>query len=337
MPFDADAAVSIALKHVAEEPPSPCASSTRPCRPSSTQSCAGRWRRTPSAARPTPTPSSPRSRTRASTCCERRGRRRRPRFVPVAEEEVVEEWVEEHPNRRRAWWIALACSCCWPLAGAGRLPAHAAGQGRPCPSVVGQSLTVAQTRLQNEGFKVDVIRRTSDQAKDDVIAQDPSPGNDADEGRDRHADRLRRPGRRRRCPTCAGQSQAARPRALKRAGFKVARAQAELRQREPRATRSRPRRRPGSRARQGPHREARHVSTRPGAGDDPRRRRRGPGDAARSDLANAGFQVTEGQHESDQTPGTVLSQSPSGGTQVARRARRSRSSWPRRSRSPSPT
>ena len=88
------------------------------------------------------------------------------------------------------------------------------------PSVVGQSLTVAQTRLQNQGFKVDVIRRTSDRPKDDVIAQDPSPGNDVKKGETVTLTVSDGPGTAA-VPDVAGQTEASAVKVVKRAGFKV--------------------------------------------------------------------------------------------------------------------
>ncbi len=224
----------------------------------------------------------------------------------------MEEWVEEDPHRHRAWWIALALVLL-ALAGLAAFLLTRPDK-QTVPSVVGQSLTVAQTRLQNEGFKVDVIRRTSDRPKDDVIAQDPSPGNDVKKGETVTLTVSDGPGTAA-VPDVAGQSQDRAVKGVKEAGFK-----ATVHKQHSDEIKS-----------------GNAISTSPPAGSELDKGRtvivnvstgsapvsipdvvgedRG---AARSDLANAGFQIAEGEQESDQTPGTVLSQSPSGGTTAAK-------------------
>ncbi len=52
----------------------------------------------------------------------------------------------------------------------------------PVPNVVGSSISVANTRLQSEGFEVETVRDNSDKPRNTVIGQDPGGGTTADEG-----------------------------------------------------------------------------------------------------------------------------------------------------------
>jgi serine/threonine-protein kinase len=50
------------------------------------------------------------------------------------------------------------------------------------PNVVGASISVAQQRLTNEGFKVEAVRDTSDKPRNTVFGQDPGGGTTVEEG-----------------------------------------------------------------------------------------------------------------------------------------------------------
>lgn len=52
----------------------------------------------------------------------------------------------------------------------------------PVPNVVGSTISVATQRLQSEGFEVVPVRDNSDKPRNTVIGQDPGPGSIADEG-----------------------------------------------------------------------------------------------------------------------------------------------------------
>jgi serine/threonine-protein kinase len=85
------------------------------------------------------------------------------------------------PERRRRWpWFVLA-----GLALLGFIllifslvsPKQVA-----VPNVVGSSISVATTRLQSDGFKVETVRDNSDKPRNTVIGQEPGGGTTADQG-----------------------------------------------------------------------------------------------------------------------------------------------------------
>ena len=131
VPFHADAAVSIALKHVAEEAPS--VRELNPAVPEELdQIVAWALQKDPSAARPTPTRSSARSRTPASTCSRARAAPP-PRSSRWPRKTVVEEWVEEDPAlaTARGGSRSRSCSSRWPASP----PSCSRGpRRRPCPA-----------------------------------------------------------------------------------------------------------------------------------------------------------------------------------------------------------
>ncbi len=85
------------------------------------------------------------------------------------------------PGERKRWpWVLLG------LLVVAIVVAAVAASGSPdqvqVPNVVGSSSSVAQQRLRGEGFTVSVVRDTSDRPKNTVIGQDPSGGAMADKG-----------------------------------------------------------------------------------------------------------------------------------------------------------
>lgn len=217
---------------------------------------------------------------------------------------------DEGPGRR--WWLfALAA-----LLAVGILLALLLllrGDRVTVPNVVGSDLATAQARLQSEGFSVDTVARTSDRPVREVLGQDPEPGARADEGSVVTLTISDGPGRAT-VPDVEGQSEREATRRLEDAGFEV---------------RSRDRS-------SGSVRRGDVIGTQPGAGSQVERgstivllvssgpRRAAVPDvvgqteqAARAALTGAGFTVTAEQREDeDAEPGTVLSQSPSGGEQA---------------------
>jgi serine/threonine-protein kinase len=310
VPFQADAAVSVALKHVAEEPPT-VAELNPSVPPELSQIVSWAMQKDP-ARRPADADAFLNALEDVRQHLLRGEGGATAAFVPLAEEPVVEEVVEPDRRRRNAWWIALLLLA---LAGAALAVFLLTRPDKATvPSVVGQSLTVAQTRLQNDGFKVDVIRRTSDRPKDDVIGQTPNPGVEVDKGETVTLTVSDGPGSAS-IPDVAGQPEKQAISAVKKAGFKakVTRQSSDT-VRSGVAIGTSP---PGGTEIDKGKTVTIQVSTGPApvsvpdvVGED-----RG---AARSDLTNAGFQVTETEQESAQTAGTVLSQSPSGGSKVAR-------------------
>jgi serine/threonine-protein kinase len=86
------------------------------------------------------------------------------------------------PGRRKRWW--------WIAAGValliGAVVAAALLLAPPdrvqVPSVVGSSISVATTRLENDGFEVTPVRDNSDKPRNTVIGQSPEGGSVADDG-----------------------------------------------------------------------------------------------------------------------------------------------------------
>jgi serine/threonine-protein kinase len=68
------------------------------------------------------------------------------------------------------------------VAAAAGVLALAAGDKKPVPDVVGSSISVAQQRLENEGFRPTIVRDTSDKPRNTVIGQNPGGGQTVDEG-----------------------------------------------------------------------------------------------------------------------------------------------------------
>lgn len=96
----------------------------------------------------------------------------------LTEEEVAA--AAETPWWRRPWVIALAA-----LAVIGVILAFLLTSSEErvrVPNVVGASLSTAQDRLEAEGFEVTVSRRESDKPVDTVIAQRPGAGETAEKG-----------------------------------------------------------------------------------------------------------------------------------------------------------
>ena len=92
-------------------------------------------------------------------------------------------WEQEPYQRRRRWWPWLVAALILVIAGGGvafyllTRPAK-----KVVPAVTGQGLNDARTQLQNEGFSVAVISATSSQPAGTVIGQDPLADVNADKG-----------------------------------------------------------------------------------------------------------------------------------------------------------
>jgi serine/threonine-protein kinase len=97
--------------------------------------------------------------------------------------EVEREVAPVPPPRRRPRWP-------WLLAGAVLLIALVAGVAllvapparTQVPNVVGSSISVATQRLQNDGFEVAYLRDNSDKPRNTVLGQRPTGGSVADDG-----------------------------------------------------------------------------------------------------------------------------------------------------------
>jgi eukaryotic-like serine/threonine-protein kinase len=87
------------------------------------------------------------------------------------------------PRRRRPRWPWLAALALLLVGGATAAALLLAPAARaPVPNVVGASISVATQRLQNDGFEVAYVRDTSEKPRNTVIGQQPTGGSLADEG-----------------------------------------------------------------------------------------------------------------------------------------------------------
>ena len=232
-----------------------------------------------------------------------------PAAVPHQEvpREVV---VAPPPRRRRPRWP-------WLLAGALLLlgaAAAAALLGTPervqVPGVVGSSISVATQRLQSEGFEVAYVRDNSDKPRNTVIGQGPGGGSVADAGSTVTLNIS--DGRAiTAVPDVVGTGRRAARKALLAAGFLVDEVPTPSFTVKPnRVIAQGP---PGrSRAEQGTTVQI-QVSTGPERLAVPDVTGKSEDDA-RTALERAGFAVAVEQHEDDEEdPGTVLSQNPAAG------------------------
>jgi serine/threonine-protein kinase len=135
---------------------------------------------------------------------------------------------QEGRKRRRPWWFwAALVALLLLLVGAG---AAAYLLTRPekkvVPGVTGQSLNTARTLLQNAGFAVNVLDVTSQQKAGTVIGQDPQAGTKADDGSTVTLTVSQGPGTAT-VPSVEGLTLAQAKRKITRAGLKVGRVNQE--------------------------------------------------------------------------------------------------------------
>jgi beta-lactam-binding protein with PASTA domain/predicted Ser/Thr protein kinase len=104
-----------------------------------------------------------------------------PAVLPWDDEAAQEE---EERSRRRPWWFwaALVALLLVLLGGGAAAYLLTRPEKRVVPGVTGQSLNTARTLLQNAGFAVNVLDVTSQKKSGTVIGQDPQAGTKAKEG-----------------------------------------------------------------------------------------------------------------------------------------------------------
>src|SRR5215217_7843170 len=151
VPFDAESPVTIALKHVSEDPvpPSQLSPAVSPALDAVVL-----------------------------------GARERPTVVEKRVEAYpmpADPFVEQERERSRWWlWVLLALLLIGLAVGAYLLLAP---EKKSVPDVVGNTSAVASQRLQNAGFEVNIETVQSDDVPDDRVGtQDPQPGEEAEEG-----------------------------------------------------------------------------------------------------------------------------------------------------------
>jgi beta-lactam-binding protein with PASTA domain/predicted Ser/Thr protein kinase len=324
LPFEADSAVSIALKHVTEDPVPP--RQHNPAIPPELENVVLWALEKAPERRPTDADAflaaleDARAHLATGT-----GAATTAFAVPVGTNGdsgaiyPVDPLEEEDPEaaerrRRRKRWALIALLVALLLGGL--VAAYALTQPEKVlvPNEVGQTIVVAQTRLQNQGFQVDVIRRTSVQRKDEVIGQSPNPGEEVEKGHTVTLTVSDGPGEGV-VPDVAGFSRERAVAAVRKAGFRP-----RLDQQSSDSVAA-----------------GRAIGTEPVAGSQLDKGRAvkilistgaqqvtvpdvtGQGrDSAHAELSAAGFPVTDAEQESSAPPGTVLSQSPGGGTSVTK-------------------
>jgi serine/threonine-protein kinase len=220
----------------------------------------------------------------------------------------------EHEEHGRNWWPWLGALIVALAIGGAATAAYflSRPQQRVVPAVTGEQLNVARTVLQNAGFAVDVIRVTSSQQVGVVIGENPSAGEKADKGSTVTLTASQGPGKKA-VPSVQGLSQAQATKTIKKAHLKVARVVPQASTRFP---------------------SGQATGTDPGAGktvpfgtgvtlfissgQPPKTVPDVTGDnqaAATSTLSNAGFKVSPTtQQSSTAQAGNVISQNPSGGS-----------------------
>jgi serine/threonine-protein kinase len=132
----------------------------------------------------------------------------------------IEEILEEEDRRARRWWLWLLIALALAAIAFGAYlllkPEQVA-----VPNVIGRSSSTASQILQNQGFEVQVEPAVNaDVPREEVFAQDPRPGEMADEGSTVNIRVSSGPGQAA-VPSVAGETQGAAEAELKDAGFDV--------------------------------------------------------------------------------------------------------------------
>jgi serine/threonine-protein kinase len=218
---------------------------------------------------------------------------------------------DEEQGRRRWWpWIVVLLAL---LAGAG-VAAYLLTRPvtKVVPTVVNESLNVATTTLQNDGFSASIIQVTDSKPSGTVIGQNPLGGTKADQGSTVTLKVSQGPGSVS-IPSVVGTAQAKAIKRIKRAGLKIGGIQSEpsdtiaagdATRTDPAAGQQQP---VGSSVTLFVSSGKQKLTVPSVVGETE--------SAARGTLTNDGFQVsTTNQTSSTDKPGTVISQSPPAGS-----------------------
>ena len=238
-----------------------------------------------------------------------------PEAVVVEEQAPIEEILEEDDRQGRRWWLWLLILLALAAIAFGAYLLLKPEQVE-VPNVIGRTSSTASQILQNRGFEVQIDPAVNaDVPRDQVFAQDPRPGQTADEGSTVHLRVSSGPGQAA-VPSVVGLSQKDAEKQLKDAGFKT-KVEQQFSDTVKKGT---------------------VISTTPAVGTLVERGTtvtltvsKGKEqvavpdvdgeteDNARSAIEAAGLRVGKvTAEESDQDPGTVIDQSPAAGKQVAK-------------------
>jgi beta-lactam-binding protein with PASTA domain len=341
VPFDAEAAVTIAIKHVSEAPPAP--RTINPAVPPELeQAILWALNKNPSD-RPTDADQFINALEQVKAMIESgQGGQRTASFASIGAAEAYgaadaygaagdtsppgvgvlagdEEPEDEDPtddDRRRRWliWGAVALLVLLLAGGAVAYVLTRADQ-KLVPPVVNEQVSVAQAQLQTAGFQTNVLNRTDPHPSGTVIAQNPLGGTKANKGSTVTLTVSQGPGSTS-IPSVSFLSERAARRAIKQAQLKVARVQPEHSDTIP----------PGDATRTDPQAGTSlpigsgvtlfvssgkpNVTVPDVVGQSE--------SSARSQLSGAGLTVSvQNQVSSTATPGNVISQSPNGNASVA--------------------
>ncbi|HSD77335.1 MAG TPA: Stk1 family PASTA domain-containing Ser/Thr kinase [Solirubrobacteraceae bacterium] len=324
VPFEGDTAVSIALKQVNEQPlpPSALNPAVTPALdhavlralekdPARRYADADEFIATLEAARP------PRDETAPTAVAPATGPMPAVAAVAPAPYVAEEAGAEDQPreDRSRWWWWLLAL-----LLVVGAIVAAVlllAPDKVTVPTVVGVDRAAAEARLRQDGFSVDIVPRTSDRPKGEVLGQDPAGGTKADKGSTVALTVSDGP-ELRTVPAVVGLTYKSAANRLRKQGFKPERReQTSDTVEDGRVISSSP---PEGTDRPRGETVTLTVSTGPEQVQVPSVVGQNEDDATNT-LQGAGFKVSITRRESqDKDPGTVLAQDPAGGSQQAKGA-----------------
>jgi eukaryotic-like serine/threonine-protein kinase len=330
VPFEADTAVSIALKHVSEQPAPPRA--LNPAVPPELEQVV-LWALQKDAARRPPSADAfigalqevrghlaeedPSQRTAAFTAPPPPidGDHPTGTFPPAGYEDYdgATTWPpEEAPRRRSRWpWIVALLVLLLAAGGAGAYLLLKPKQ-RTVPNVVGQDIDSASNALRNRGFAVAPRRVTSKRPVDQVLRESPAGGTKAKKGSTVELTVSAGPGQGT-VPPVAGITQRSAEKRLRRAGFVPSvRFRASSQFAKGQAVSTSP---PEASQLDKGHKVTLFVSTGPPLVGVPGVTKLSV-DSAVAQLNNAGFQPKQVQQESTEQPGTVLAQDPKAGTKI---------------------
>jgi beta-lactam-binding protein with PASTA domain/tRNA A-37 threonylcarbamoyl transferase component Bud32 len=143
-----------------------------------------------------------------------------PEAVVVEEAPPIEEILEEDDRRARRWWLWLLILLALAAIAFGAYLLLKPKQV-DVPNVIGRPSATASQILQNRGFEVQIDPSVNaDVPRDQVFAQDPRPGQTADEGSTVHLRVSSGPGQAA-IPSVVGLSQNEAEKQLQDAGFKT--------------------------------------------------------------------------------------------------------------------